>query len=122
MLMANKTRTAKRTPFFLASDVKASRCYHSNLFPLQTIKDHSIGVALSSRELRRAIALACRIECSPFERGHARWLFEKMIPCALVWISAAQKLSLSPSHATEPSCTAIAFRLHASNTTERFAP
>src|SRR5438034_8058338 len=58
-------------------------------------------VLVQWRDLRRATAPACRIECSPVERGQARWLFEKMIPCALVWISAAQKLSLSPSSATE---------------------
>lgn len=31
--MANKTTTAKRALFFLAGSFKASRCYHTGLFP-----------------------------------------------------------------------------------------
>lgn len=29
MLMANKTRTATKTPFFLVCSVKAKKCYHT---------------------------------------------------------------------------------------------
>ena len=32
--MANKTRTAKRTPFFLALVLKVHKCYHTRLFRL----------------------------------------------------------------------------------------
>src|SRR5215467_6094377 len=90
---------------------------------------------LSSRPAGRALARAAAeesafafaikvqgVECFAFERGPARWFLLKLIPVALAWTSAAQKLNSSPSNATAPNSTVIASPRRAMTTKERSGP